>query len=101
MRTPHLFTDSNRNKSKDGKTEVKVNLLCPYFTPTNIIRDESGKVTLPSYVALNKFEKVIEAATRLITEPKGGKALVIMPESLAKGRGKEGIWELERLQSKL
>lgn len=101
LRTPHLFTDTNRNKSKDGKTQVKVNLLCPYFTDTNIIRDESGKKTLPDFVNLSKIEKVIEAATRLVTDEKGGRALVIMPESLAKGRGKEGIWELERLQAKL
>ncbi|KAJ9106264.1 hypothetical protein QFC21_001409 [Naganishia friedmannii] len=101
LRTPHLFTETNRNKSKDGKTNVTVNLLCPYFTDTNIIRDESGKKSLPDFVQLSKIEKVIEAATRLVTDKEGGKALVIMPKELAKGRGKDGIWQLERLQAKL
>jgi hypothetical protein len=101
LRTPHLFTEMNRNKSKDGKTNVTVNLLCPYFTDTNIIRDESGKKSLPDFVQLSKIEKVIEAATRLVTDKEGGKALVIMPKELAKGRGKDGIWQLEKLQAKL
>jgi len=55
-------------------------------------------------IELAKIEEVVEAATRLVTEegPEGnGRAIVISTPTLAKGRGKGGMWEMKDVRSKL
>jgi NAD(P)-dependent dehydrogenase (short-subunit alcohol dehydrogenase family) len=122
LRRPHYFTSVDRNNpnpNEEGrsgqKMKVKTGLLCPFFAPTAILGQsgasqveagsKSGPPDIFKDMELTKISEIVEAASRLILDKEGGKAMVIMTEAMAKvagrGRAKGGMFEVGGLEGKL
>lgn len=74
---------------------VRVNMICPYFSETNII--PASGVALLAGSGKAKVDDVVEAATRLVADQSiVGRALVIGPRFLLKKDGKpvDGVPDL-------
>lgn len=127
LRRPHYFLGFDRNSGQyvgsgsgdddkdksDGQgstststptIKIKPGLLCPYFVDTNIIKKDGVKA-LPESVELTKIEEVVEAASRIVLDKEGGKAMMVLTHSMAKimgkGKNKGGIVEIGGLGGKL
>ena len=104
LRRPHYFLKFDRNEPKSAGIKIKPGLLCPYFVDTNIIKKDGIKA-LPDDVELTKIEEVVEAASRIVLDKEGGKAMMVLTHSMAKvmgkGKNKGGIVEIGGLSSQL
>lgn len=107
LRRPNAFTgiDANNPKLPDGrKIKIKLGLLCPFYVATRIILVDGVKI-VPDSLELTQIDDVVEAASRLILDKEGGKAAVVTTaekaKSMSKGKNKGGIYELQRLDSRL
>ena len=103
LRRPHYFLKFDRN-NPESSIKIKPGLLCPYFVDTNIIKKDGVKA-LPDDVELTKIEEVVEAASRIVLDKEGGKAMMVLTHSMAKvmgkGKNKGGIVEIGGLSGKL